>query len=143
MNENEEAVSDQAMLDEPMEFSFGELNIDVNWTQSASPCKMIRFRLGGKEVVVPRNDFYSMLIMFSGPKQLDNLIPVKETKVRMITRVLKVQANKDMKKGETLVFPYTYPVDAEHYNKLLLSPEFRSADIKPHKSLEGIVNKMH
>lgn len=138
-------ISDAAMMDEPHGFRFGELEVDVNWNPASTPCKAIRFRMGEKEVTIPRSDFYAMLVLFSGPKELDLLIPVKETEVRMITRLLQIRVKNDIRKGGLISVPYTYPVDAQTYNKLIVHPsgKYRPANLSTGKSLQGIVNKSH
>lgn len=127
------------MISEPTKMTVGKMQVDVNFNDAVTPCKKIRFRLGDKEAVVDREDLYALLMLFGDDKQQEELIPVVETKVRAITRLLKVRTKKDMKRGDIIAFPYTYYVPSGVYEKLLLTPGYNSADKAP--DLSSIVNK--
>lgn len=131
------------MIHDYTKFEHKGLTVEVNWNSNVVPCKFIRFQLGGKEVIINREDFYAMMILFADDKQMDDLIPVIETKVRAITRLLKVRTKKDMRKGEVMAFPYTYYVEAGVYEKLLLNnPKTYSSPLSTGvPDLSAIVNK--
>ena len=131
------------MISEYASFSHNGLVIDVNFNEAVVPCKYIRFQLGGKEVVITREDLYAMMVLFADDKQMDDLIPVVETKVRAITRLLKVRAKKDMKKGEIMAFQYTYFMPLAIAEKLLLNNprEYSSALSTGIPDLGAVVNK--
>ena len=108
------------MLDEYACFDKGGLVVEVNWNEFVKPCKKIRFKIGDKEAIIDNGDFYGMMMFFGTSEQQEQLIPIKETKVRMVTTLLKVRAKKDIMKGEMIVFPHTYPVASSIYEKIKL-----------------------
>lgn len=131
------------MISDYTKFEHENLVIEVNWNEAVKPCKYIRFSLGGKEVVINREDFYAMMMIFGDDDQKEKLIPVVETNVRAITRLLKVRAKKDMKKGEIMAFPYTYFIPAAVYERLLLNnPKgYQGTEVLSPPDLGAIVNK--
>ena len=118
------------MLDDYTELTLGKLKIFANWNEAVKPAKKFRIAMNGVEEIIDREDLYSLLMLFGDEEQQEQLIPVIETKVKQITRLLKVRAKKDMKKGELLVFPYTYfiPVDAYQKFKIKGGANVKSAD---------------
>lgn len=119
----------------------GNMEVDVNWNEHVTPCKKIRFKLDGKEQIIDREDLYAMMMLFGNDNQQTDLIPVIETKVRAITRLLKIRAKKDMRRGEIMAFPYTYFVPAAVYEKLLLDSNYSSANVLSTPDLGKIVRK--
>lgn len=129
------------MIHDYTKFEHEGLTVEVNWNSHVTPCKFIKFNIEGKEVIINREDFYAMMVLFADDKQMDDLIPVISTQVRAIRRMLSVRTKKDFKKGEVMTFPFTYYVPAATYEKLLLNnpKQYQSAELSP--DLSTIVNK--
>lgn len=95
--------------------------VEVNWADSVKPCKAFRVTIGKENRVVSRDEMFGFLFFFGDEKQQEDLIPVKETKMKSITRMLTLTMKKDMRKGEKLRTLYQYFVPETVYEKLLLS----------------------
>jgi len=106
------------MIEDFTEFSKNGLTVQVNWDEQSKPCKFIKFKIGDNEAVIPNGDFYTMMMVFGTPEQQEELIPVKETKLRQITTLLKIRAKKDIKKGEIIAVPHSYYVSAHTVEKI-------------------------
>ena len=128
------------MISDPTEIKFGDFSIGANWNESVVPGKMFRLRYKDKEQVITREDLYALLFIFGDDDQKDSLIPVVETKVRAITRMLSVKLKKDMRKGEIMKTPYTYYMPESIYEKLIIDKN-RYSPGQENSSLEQHVNK--
>jgi hypothetical protein len=106
------------MVDTFTQFEKNGLTVEVNWNDEVKPCKFIKFKIGEHEAIIPNGDFYGMMMIFGTPEQQEALIPVKESKIRMVTSLLKIRAKKDLKRGEIIVVPHTYPVSAATYERI-------------------------
>jgi len=129
------------MLSEYSELSRGNLKIRANWNEAVKPAKSFEFTIDGKVAYLDRDDLYSLLMLFGNEEQQELLTPVAETRVKEITRLLKVKAKKDMKKGETLVFPYTYYIPIGTYEKLQIAKGAFVQDNTSEARLSAHVNK--
>lgn len=120
-----------------------DILVEVNWATSVTPCKAFKITIGDKSSIVPRDAMFGLLFLFADEKEQEDLIPVIETKVRSISRLLTFTLKKDMRKGEKLRARYQYFVPETVYEKLLLTdPEkYKSADLSTNV-LEGHVNKI-
>ncbi len=101
------------------EFEVGKLKVDVNWNESVTPCKEVRFTLDGIEQIVDIKELYSLLMLFGDDHMQDNLIPVKTMEMVLIERLLHIKMKKDVKSGELVTFPYKYSVSRETYDELI------------------------
>ena len=122
------------MIDEYAQFKHGELSIEVNYNEAVKPCEMIKFTIGEKSVVVDRAYLYQMLILFGDTDQQEQLIPITETLVKPVKRLLKVRAKKDIKKGDTISVVHTIYVPMAKTEKIRLTPQEESEYTK---QLEG------
>lgn len=116
------------MLDDYTELTLGKLKIFANWNEAVKPARKFKVAMNGVTEIIDRDDLYTLLMLFGDPDQQEQLIPVVETKVKQITRLLKVRAKKDMKKGEILVFPYTYFMPVDIYEKFKIRKEVFATD---------------
>ncbi len=114
------------MIDSPTKFEVGPFRVEVNWEPSVTPCRKIKFSLGDRTAVIDREDLYAMMFLFADPEQQVDLIPVHQTKVRVIQRMLHVRTKKEMRKGEIMHVPYKYFVPEAIYERLLTSKDYRS-----------------
>lgn len=126
------------------EISIGpNISVETNWSPDSTPCRLFRFKVDGKEAVVGRAELFGMLFMFGDEKQQEDLIPVVETKVRSITRLLSFTLKKDMRKGERVRAQYQYFVPESVAERLLLSdPERYKPGTISTDELEKHVNKI-
>lgn len=95
--------------------------VETNWSEASTPCKLFRLKMGDEECVIPRDQLFSILFLFANEKQQEDLIPVIETKVKSISRLLTFKLKKDMQKGSLVKARYDYWVPETVYEKLLLS----------------------
>ena len=70
---------------------------------------VIGFTLRGITSFIKIKDFYSVCLLLVKNKQIEKLFPIIERKVKKYKRQIKLIAQKDIKKGETIVV--TYEVD--------------------------------
>lgn len=84
---------------------FAEVNWDVK-DKKTNDSKLIRFTFpDGTTSVVRRDILNSIMFAIGTPEQQQNMIPQTISKVRWYETVLNVQAKKDIRKGESVVFP--------------------------------------
>jgi len=132
------------MTSDYAQFEFGKLKVEVNWNEEVKPCEKIRITVDGKEQIIDRADFYSMMFVFGDEAQQEQLIPVERLKVREITRLLTIRAKKDMKRGEKMLFPYTYYIPDVLYQSIRLSNKGSKLGLQSSENmvkLERDVNK--
>ena len=111
------------MIDEYAQFKNGKLTVEVNWNPSVSPCEFIKFIVDGKIAIVDRAYLYQMMMLFGNEDQQEQLIPVTETTVKPVKRLLKVKAKQDIKKGELISVVHTVYVPMLKTEKIRLSPQ--------------------
>ncbi len=96
------------------------MEVDVNWNEEVTPCKLIRFKFDGKEEVIERNDLYAMMMLFGNDKQQEDLIPDPKKRIVVeVKRLLHIKMKKDLKAGELISFPFTYTLSKEDYDLLV------------------------
>jgi hypothetical protein len=103
-------------------FDHGGIKIEANWNEAVSPGEVFRFTIDGKEALLDRAHLYQLLFLFGDDEQKEEMIPVKENRVKEITRLLKVKAKRDVKRGEIIAVPYTTFIPLGIYEKLRLTP---------------------
>ena len=120
------------------------LILETNYSESSTPCKLFKFTIGKKSSIISRTELFGLLFMFGTEKEQEDLIPVVQTKVRSITRLLSFKLKKDMKKGEIVKAAYTYFMPEAIVEKLLISdPErYQPAGLQSESQLEKHVNKI-
>lgn len=107
------------MLFDYQKFEVGNMTAEVNWNEKVTPCKLVKFTVEGKEEVVELKDLYALLMLFGDDHMQDKLIPVKETEMVLIERMLHIRPKKDIKSGELMTFPYRYTVSKATYDELI------------------------
>lgn len=63
------------------------------------------------------------MAVFADEEQMQQLIQKTKREFISVQRMLKVKTAKDVKAGESLVFPYTYWIPKEEYDELLTNGE--------------------
>ena len=121
-----------------------ELTFEANYSKHSTPCKWFKLTMGNKSTTMSRDELFGLLFLFADEQQQEDLIPIKETKVRSITRLLSFKLKKDMRKGEIVRAAYTYFMPETIVEKLLISnPEkYRKGELKSESQLEKHVNKI-
>ncbi len=94
-------------------FVLNNLKIEANYDGASTPCKTIKFTIDDKEAIIDSHDLYGLLMLYADEEQMDKMVKTTVKQVRMIRKAVKVTANKDLKKGEDVVFIIEYPVDAD------------------------------
>lgn len=111
------------MIEDYAKFKSGNLVVEVNWNSSVSPCEKIKFIIDGKVAIIDRSELYQMMMIFGDPEQQEQLIPVTETTVKPVKRLLKVKAKEDIKKGDTIAVVHTVYVPVMKSEKIRLTPQ--------------------
>ena len=111
------------MLSDYAKFSQNGLTIEANFNENVKPCEVFRFTIDGKSVYIDRAYIYQTLLLFGDEDQKEQLIPVTETTVKPIKRLLKVRAKEDVKKGDTIAVMHTVYVPVSKEEKIRLTPQ--------------------
>jgi hypothetical protein len=106
------------MINHKFSFKEGALSIDFNWSDEVIPCKSVKITLGDKEVIISREKFSTLMSIFADDKQMEDMFQTTKIDFVSIQRMLRIKTNKDLKNGESLVFPYTYWIPRVEYEKL-------------------------
>ena len=78
----------------------------------------------GVAVNIERSKLMGLLFLFADKTEQEDLLTSTEVKMKLISRLLKIRADKDMKAGDILVAHYTYPLPVKYADKLIeVSPE--------------------
>lgn len=104
------------MISEYTQLKKDGITIEANWNDAVKPAKVFKITIDGQERFLQREDLYSLMLLFGDEQQQSDLIPVRETRVREITRLLKVRAKKDIKKGDIIAVPYTHYIPVGIYD---------------------------
>lgn len=84
----------------------GIVEVDVNFSNNAKvkDCQVLRFKFGGQEVDVKRDDIVNMILALGKEEQIEQLLPVNHHKVKQIERKLTFEftATQDYAKGEKI-----------------------------------------
>lgn len=86
--------------------------------------KNFKVTLGDNEVNITRSELMGLLFLYADKTEQEDLLTATEIKMKLVSRLLKIRADKDMKAGDVLVAHYTYPLPVEYADKLIkVSPE--------------------
>jgi hypothetical protein len=111
------------MIKHPFKYKLRDLTVDFNWNQQVTPCKEVRITLGKKRITLSRGEFTCLMAVFADDKQMEDIIQHEKRQFISVQRMLKIKTNKDLKAGDSVVFPYTYWIPKEEYNELKNSGE--------------------
>ena len=82
--------------------------LEVNWIKNkdVNECKLLRFIFpNGDEAYVKKEHFMALLFALGSEDEQRKMIPQTVQRVRWYETVVSVQAKKDIRKGERIVFP--------------------------------------
>lgn len=82
-----------------------------NYSKEVKPCKKIKFTIGKESAEIDRHDLYALLQLYADDKEMEATLTQKTMKP--ITKLMQVTTEKNLKKGEALVFPMTQWVTVE------------------------------
>src|SRR3990167_10964323 len=106
------------MINFPFKYKKDNLEIIFNWENDVIPCKKVKISLNGSEIILSRDEFSTLMAVFADENQMENIIQTNKTDFISIERMLKIKCQKDMKKDELLIFPYTYWIPKMEYDEL-------------------------
>jgi len=106
------------MIKFPFTYKNGALKVDFNWNQRVTPCKEVKITLGKKEKILSREEFSCLMAIFADDNQMEDIIQTQREDFVSVERMLKIKTKKDMKVGDTLVFPYCYWMPKKDYDSL-------------------------
>lgn len=78
------------------------ITFEVNWSDNADFKECVLVKMDGEQAIIPLKEIYSFMLIAGTPEQQDNLIPVKQTRVKKIIKRHVVMAKKDIKEGEMI-----------------------------------------
>jgi len=108
------------MLLDHVKLKIGELELEANWDKEVRPAKRFRIMRKGKVITeLERDELYTLLFIFADNDQQDSLVQTKKTLMREITRMLRIKVKEDMKAGDIISVPFTYPVTLDIYDELV------------------------
>ena len=99
------------MIQKYSKYEFNGIKFEVNYSKESTPCKTIKVTIGDKTAEINNSDFFALLVLYSNEEQIADCVDVKPFKY--ITKMIKVKAKKDFKKGDDIVFPINYEVTPE------------------------------
>jgi len=99
------------LSNEYSKFEWDGLRCEANYSKESKPCKTFKITIGDKSAEISNIDLFSLLVLYANEEQLDKCIVSKPFKV--ISKMIKVKAKKDFKKGDDIVFPISYEVTPE------------------------------
>jgi hypothetical protein len=86
----------------------GENNIEVEINKGNEASEVVEMKVKDEEgnwikSVVSIRELYGMIFMLVGPKEQQELLPVRKTEVRVYERQHKIKLSRDMRKGEIVI----------------------------------------
>ncbi|MFA6077368.1 MAG: hypothetical protein WC735_04835 [Candidatus Paceibacterota bacterium] len=117
------------------------LTVDFNWNKKVTPCKEVKITLGKKQILLSREEFSFLMAVFADEKQMEDIIQNDKREFVSIQRMLKIKTTKDLKAGDNIVFPYTYWIPKEDYDRLKNEGEMVKLIETETQSLIKIVSK--
>jgi len=105
------------MIKDYAKFTFKNLTCEANYDETSTPCKTILFTIDGHTAVVNKSDLYALLMLYADDEEMADMVTVREKKVKMIRKAVKVTAKEDIAKGADVIFTIEYPVDEWIYEK--------------------------
>ena len=108
------------MLLDHVKLKIGEMELEANWCDEVKPAKRFRLKKKGKLITeLERDELYTLLFIFATDEQQDDLVQVTKTRMKEITRMLRIKVKEDMKQGDIISVPFTYPVTEDLYDTLI------------------------
>lgn len=81
----------------------GGLQLEIGWSKDPEMADMVRVHIGDKKAMISYKDLYGFVLLNSAGDDLDKLAPVQQTLVRKFMKQHVVMAQKDIKRGQSLV----------------------------------------
>lgn len=67
---------------------------------------------------LPRDLIYQVIMLYGLPKQQEDLVVVKNVKMKTVRRQLNIKAKQDIKEGEMITVEVDFPVSEDVYDKI-------------------------
>lgn len=80
-----------------------DVSFEVNFSDNPDLKECVKVEINGSEAIIPIKDFYGFVFVIANEEQQERMLPVRQTTVRKITKLHKIQAQKNIKKGEFVV----------------------------------------
>jgi len=95
------------------------LQLEVNYRgtedKKTNGCKILRVRLGREETHIKFEDLWNLMFLMASSEKQDKMIPVSLHRIRHVERVITVEANRDVKRGEKITFTYRMKIPDEMF----------------------------
>lgn len=95
-----------------------DITAEINFSDEEGKKDCVKLTMGDKEALIPISELYTLVWSVASEKERDNLIPVRQEKVRIIVKTHKVKVTKDIRKGEFLNVRCETNVPVEIYEGL-------------------------
>lgn len=79
-----------------------DMDLEINFSVNPDFKNCVKVSVGKEEIIVDMKDLYEFVFWAANEEQQANLVPMSQTKVRTIEKLHRVEAKKDIKKGEFL-----------------------------------------
>ncbi len=89
------------------------VKFEVNWNEDVNDCKAVRVTIDGKSAVIDTKYLNSFLFMIGDPESQKKMIPQKTKNVRHFSKVVTIEATKDIPKGQKIHIPVEISVPSE------------------------------
>lgn len=88
----------------------GEMSVAVNWNPFIKDSEFVKIRVNDEEVIVPRGAFVRAAMMVASDREQEQMIPVKQTPIRHLSKVVTLRLSRNFKQGETLQIPVNFDI---------------------------------
>jgi hypothetical protein len=113
------AFINKKMIQKYFKFDNKKLKIEANYKPDTVPCKKIKFSIDDKSAEIDRSDLYNLLVLFADDEEMDKCLDIKNKKMIMIKKAVKVQTKEAIPAGGEIKFFMEYPVDGDYYEEWL------------------------
>ena len=91
--------------------SGNDITAEINFSKEEDLADCVKLTMGGKTAMIPIKELHSLVWSVADANQRDDLTPVVSRNIRYVEGYHKIQAKKDIKKGEFIVARYQVPVE--------------------------------
>jgi hypothetical protein len=88
-----------------------DITAEINFSKEEDLADCVRLTVGGKSALIPVKELHSLVWMVVDSQQREEMTPVVQKNIRYVEGYHKIQAKKDIKKGEYIMARYQVPVE--------------------------------
>src|SRR3990167_8666547 len=91
--------------------SGNDITAEINFSEQAELADCVKLTMGNKTAMISIKELHSLVWSVANANQRDDLTPVVQRNIRYVEGYHKIQAKKDIKKGEFIMARYQVPVE--------------------------------